>query len=115
MEQSAKLGAGVRTIDRFDPAKPTRFVAIYDDGTSGPEREDRERAEKDFRDANAATGQIRADIERYGRNSKIFAAWKDIHKDFKSCINGRRVCLAFDSFQGGTVLKEWRGPKALEV
>ncbi|WP_190265283.1 MULTISPECIES: hypothetical protein [Glutamicibacter] len=105
---------GVHAINQFDRTKQTLFFAVYDDGTSGPERKDRDKAEKDFRDANTASGAVRADIERYGRDSSVFRAWGKIHKDFKDRIDGRRVCLVFDTLHAGTTSTTWRGPKALE-
>lgn len=113
MESPKKPGAGVRAINQFDRTRPTRFIVTYDDGTSGPERGDRERAEKDFRDANAVSGNVRADIERYGLDSGVFREWGKIRKDFKGRIDGQRVCLVFDSLHAGTTLTAWRGPKIL--
>ena len=113
MENATK--PGVHVINQFDRTKQTLFFAIYDDGTSGPERQDQDKAVKDFRDANAASGEVRTDIERYGLDSSVFRAWGKIHKDFKGIIDGRRTCLVFDTLHAGTTITAWRGPKALEV
>ena len=114
MQRSTTREASARVIGLFDQATPTRYVAVYDDETTGPERSTRERAESDYRDANAAKVEIRAAVESYGLKSAVFRAWGDIHKDFKSCIDSKRVCLALDSRSGATHLTSWLGPKALE-
>lgn len=111
MENAMK--PGVHAVNQFDRAKQTLFFAIYDDGTSGPERKDRDKAAKDFRDANGASGEVRADIERYGLDSSVFRAWEKIHKDFKGSADGRRTCLVFDTLHAGTTLTAWRGPATL--
>ena len=97
MQRPTTRGINTRAVGLFNQAAPTRFVAVYDDETTGPERSTRERAENDYRDANATTGEIRAAI-----------------KDYKSHIDGQRLCLALDSKSGATCLTSWLGPKVLE-
>lgn len=114
MERPTMPGVNTRAVGQFDRINPTRYVAVYDDETTGPERSTRERAEIDYRDANVTTGEIRAAVESYGLHSGVFRAWGDIHEDFKSCIDGKRACLALDSRSGVTCLTSWLGPKVLE-
>lgn len=114
MRRPTTRGTNTRAIGLFDHAASTRYVAVYDDGTTGPERSTRERAESDYRDANAVTGEIRSAIESYGLRSGVFRAWGDIHKDYKTSIEGKRACLALDSRSGATCLTSWLGPKVLE-
>lgn len=110
MEKPTMPGVNTRIIRAFSGTPA--FVAVYDDGLTGPERGTRERAEVDYRDANAHAGSLRDEIERYGLNSNIFRPWDEIHPDFKSHYNQKRFCLAQDSKGGGTTLGPWRGPLA---
>lgn len=100
------------TIGKY-ATRPDTFTAAYDDGTEGPRRSRREDAEKDYREANAATGDIRSAIERYGRDSGVFRAWSALHPDSRSNYDGRRHCLAYDRRSGGTTLAPWLGPDVL--
>ena len=92
---------------------PDTFTAAYDDGTTGPHRSRREDAERDYTEANTATGEIRAAIESYRLHSDVFRAWSEIHADFRSNYLGRRHVLALDTRTGGSVLAPWLGPDAL--
>jgi hypothetical protein len=92
---------------------PDTYTAAYDDGTRGPHRSRRRDAERDYTDANTATGDVRTAIEKYGRTSKVFRAWSTIHPDFRSNYRDERHCLALDSISGATVLVRWLGPDAL--
>nr|WP_176705497.1 hypothetical protein [Arthrobacter sp.] len=112
MQQPTMPGVHTRATELFNPATPSEYVAVYDDGTTGPKRSTRERAETDYKEANGVTGQHRADIERYRAHSNIFRAWNEIHQDFKTVIDGQRTCLALDTFTGATCLAPWRGPQA---
>lgn len=100
------------TIGKY-ATRPDTFAAAYDDGTTGPHRGRREDAERDYSEANAATGAIRKAIERYRKDSAIFRAWERIPPDFRSNYGGKRHALALDSRTGGTVLTPWLGPDAL--
>jgi hypothetical protein len=92
---------------------PDTFTAAYDDGTSGPHRGRREDAERDYTEANTATGEVRAAIENYRRDSAVFRPWARIHPDYRSNYLGCRHVLALDTRTGGTVLAPWLGPDAL--
>lgn len=100
------------TIGKY-ATRPDTFAAAYDDGTTGPHRSRREDAERDYAEANTATGEIRAAIERYRRDSAIFRPWQRIHPDSRSNHHGTRHVLALDSRTGGTVLAPWLGPDVL--
>lgn len=92
---------------------PDTFAAAYDDGTTGPHRGRREDAERDYTEANTATGEIRKAIEDYRIDSAVFRPWARIHPDFRSNYLGRRHVLALDTRTGGNVLAAWLGPDAL--
>lgn len=110
MDKPTMPGVHSRIIRAFTGTPA--YIAMYDDGAIGPERSTRDRAEVDYRDANAHTGTVRDEIERYGLQSAIFRPWDEIHEDFKGHYNGKRVCMALDSKQGCTTLSRWRGPLA---
>lgn len=107
----------MRTINELTIGKystlPDTYTAAYDDGTEGPRRARREDAEQDYREANTATGDVRAAIERYRRDSGVFRAWSKIHPDNRSNYRDTRHCLALDTTTGATVLARWLGPDAL--
>lgn len=92
---------------------PDTFQAAYDDGTSGPQRGRHEDAQRDYLEANTATGEIRTAIECYRRDSKIFRKWSEIHPDFRLVKEGKRYALALDTKTGATVLAPWLGPDVL--
>lgn len=92
---------------------PDTFQAAYDDGTAGPQRGRIEDAQRDYLEANTATGEIRTAIERYRRDSAIFREWSRIHRDSRWIKDGKRYALALDTFSGGTTLAPWLGPDVL--
>lgn len=110
MDKPTMPGVHSRIIRAFSGAPS--YIAMYDDGTTGPERNTRARAEIDYRDANPHTGTLREQIERHGLGSSVFKPWGEIHPDFKSSNNQTRLCLALDTKQGNTALTTWHGPLA---
>ena len=72
-----------------------------------------EDAQRDYLEANTATGEIRTAIERYRRDSAIFREWSRIHRDSRWIKDGKRYALALDTFSGGTTLAPWLGPDVL--
>lgn len=108
MDKPTMPGVHSRIIRAFT-SKPG-YVAMYDDGTTGPARATRARAEVDYRNANAHAGTLRDEIERYGMDSAVFRPWGTIHPDFKGVYDGKRSCVALDCIRGRSVLVPWRGP-----